>query len=415
MHKKILLALLIAAACGSAQADPEFKVSGFGTLGVTHSDNHDADYKIGFMGSGVGNTRSTDFGLDTMAAVQLDGKIDSHWSAVVQIVSARNPDDDFTPHVEWANIKYAFSPDFSIRLGRVGLPAFMVSDTRLVGYANPWVRGPVEVYNHVPTSNTDGLDMSYRLPVGDAALTFQGVLSTSTFKYPTPDAVETGKGKKSRTLVVLYENGPLSLRFGSTRSKVDVLPGSLTPLVSGLQTLAGFGLPGVSPAAAGVMNGLLAREGTTSFTGVGATYDSGKFLLQGEYTQRRNLDNKGLSVDVDGAYILGGIRFGNLTPYAICSVDKAKGPFTDGNVDILAASAIPQIAALGSVIQANFLTANKVSQRTMALGVRYDFMKNMDIKVQFDHVRPDKGGVGGSTPLSVNKTNLLTLNLDFVF
>jgi len=60
--------------------------------------------------------------------------------------------------------------------------------------------------------------------------------------------------------------------------------------------------------------------------------------------------------------------------------------------------------------------ARDLSQTTTALGLRYDFMKNVALKVQYAHIRPDSDGAGGTQPeKSVKNTNLLTINVDFVF
>ncbi len=420
MHKKLLLAALVAAACGSAQADPEFKVGGFGTIGMTHSDNHDADYTRGLAGSGPGASRATDFGLDTMGAVQLDAKFDGHWSAVVQLVSERNADNNFEPRVEWANIKYAFSPDFSMRLGRVGLPIFMVSDYRLVGYANSWARGPVEVYNLVPTSSADGMDMTYRMQVGDAAVTFQGVIAESSIKVtttPGPNSTPSEKIhiKGQSAFSAAYENGPLLLRMGYSQAKVTYLPSAISPLVGGLQTLASFGIPGAS----GLLADAFSEEGRVSFAGIGAAYDSGKFLVQGEYVQRRA--DKGIVNDMDAAYVFGGVRMDKFMPYALYSENKNKSPSSSADANLLVGFGTTiggvngaGLIALGNGAQSVY-SARNASQSTLAFGLRYDFMKNTALKAQFDHIRPDGGTVAGMYPASVNKTNLLTLNLDFVF
>jgi len=418
MKNKILLAALIASACYSnAQADPEFRISGFGTLSVVHSNNRDADFIVGLQDTGPGKTRATDFGSGTMAAVQLDGKFNSQWNATVQLVSERNAAGNFEPRVEWANLKYAVTPDLSIRLGRVGLPVFMVSDTRLVGYTNPWVRGPVEVYNLVPISSSDGVDFLYRLPLGDATLNLQGAYTQTAIKVSntTATATETINIRNQHSFSATLERGQLSLRFGYSNGNVDMLPRDLAPLVGGLQTLAAVGAPG----AANLLAGEFSQFSHVTFSGVGAGYDTGKFLLQGEYVQRRS--DKGLIADRDAAYILGGMRFDKLMPYAIYSKDKPKGQFTSADANLLAGfgTAIggsfgPQIVALANGVQTVFGT-NNVAQSTVAAGLRYDVMKNAALKAQFDHIRPDSKNASGSYPISAKSTNLVTLSLDFLY
>lgn len=87
-------------------------------------------------------------------------------TAVVQAVSQQRYDNTFTPEIEWANLKYAITPNLSIRAGPVVLPTFLSSDTQNVGYVNPWVRTPSEVLVQLPITNSDGVDISYRFNVG---------------------------------------------------------------------------------------------------------------------------------------------------------------------------------------------------------------------------------------------------------
>jgi hypothetical protein len=89
------------------------------------------------------------------------------------VISEQNYDNTYTPHVEWANVKYQFTPDLSVRCGRTALPIFMVTDSREIGYANPRVRPPDELYRIVPVRSIDGADASYRVSLGPATNTLQ--------------------------------------------------------------------------------------------------------------------------------------------------------------------------------------------------------------------------------------------------
>jgi len=64
--------------------------------------------------------------------------------------------------------------------------------------------------------------------------------------------------------------------------------------------------------------------------------------------------------------------------------------------------------------------AGSESQQTLTAGLRWDFMKNVDLKVQYDNVRLD----AGSTGLFVNEqpgfrlgssANVFSATIDFVF
>ena len=75
--------------------------------------------------------------------------------------------------MEWVNIKYQFTPDLSVRLGRIVLPTFLYSDTRKVAYTYPWVRLAQEVYRQSPMTASDGVDVQYRMHTDDFTHTVQ--------------------------------------------------------------------------------------------------------------------------------------------------------------------------------------------------------------------------------------------------
>ena len=105
--------------------------SAFGTLGEVHSSEDKADFTASvFQPNGAGYTRSWSAEVDSLIGAQLTANILSDLSAVVQVIAEQNYNGTFTPHIEWANIKYQFSPDLSVRVGRSVLPTFLFSDTR---------------------------------------------------------------------------------------------------------------------------------------------------------------------------------------------------------------------------------------------------------------------------------------------
>jgi len=180
MRRNLTRVALFALTLGAAavRADdgdpPGFVLSGFGTVGAVHSSQRQADFTSNsFKPNGAGFSRNWSPDVDSLLAVQGTANLTPQLSVVLQLISEQNFDNTYRPHVEWANVKYQFTPDFNVRVGRIGLPIFMVNDSRKIGYANPWVRPPLEVYDLVPLTSSDGIDASYRLPIGAATNTFQ--------------------------------------------------------------------------------------------------------------------------------------------------------------------------------------------------------------------------------------------------
>ena len=172
----IALGLYAANVLADEPATPTFLFSGFGTAGVVHSSERQADFtnSPSTKPNGVGYSRNWSADVDSRLGLQVTANVTPKLSAVLQVLSQQRYDNSYTPTVEWANIKYAFTPDFSVRVGRIAMPTFLVGDYRNVGYAVPWVRPPLQLYGHMlPVTSSDGVDASYRMRVGGATNTLQ--------------------------------------------------------------------------------------------------------------------------------------------------------------------------------------------------------------------------------------------------
>jgi opacity protein-like surface antigen len=239
-----LTAMMLYAATATATAAavdvdmPMFSFGGFGTLGVVHSSEHQADFTASiFKPSGAGYTRSWSASVDSLIAAQVTANFTPRLSAVLQVISEQNYDNTYKPHVEWANIKYQFTPDFSIRVGRSVLPIFLVSDTTKVGYTYPSVRLPLEVYGLLSITNGDVLGMSYRLHVGEWTNTVQANVGSKDSNLVTGGVAEAND---AWTISNLSEYGPLTIRISYTGAKVTIA--SFNPLFDAFRQLGPQGI-----------------------------------------------------------------------------------------------------------------------------------------------------------------------------
>ena len=91
-----------------------FSLSGFGTLGITHSGRTTADfvYTAAFVKDGAGHTRRTSAEVDSKLGLQLNANFSPRFNGVLQVISQQNYDGGFRPHVEWANLTYMNRPAF---------------------------------------------------------------------------------------------------------------------------------------------------------------------------------------------------------------------------------------------------------------------------------------------------------------
>ncbi len=384
MSGRLTLITVLCLAAGSVAgaeepAERKFLLSGFGTLGVVHSSEDLADFGVGaFVPHGAGYSREWSPEVDSRLGAQLTGNFTPSLSATAQLIVEQRHDGEYFPHVEWANIKYQLTPQLSIRVGRTALASFLVSDFRKVGYANPWVRPPEDVYGLIPISSSDGVDASYRLQVG-------GIAHTLLAGYGQTDTEDRdGEIYKSRNAwslsdTVEYGDATLRIAYQRARVKVDLLD----PVFNGFRQ---FGPEGVALAEQYDPNG--AR---ITFLAIGAMYDPGAWFAMAEWGQTNLRSAFGKRT---AWYATGGYRFGSVTPYATYATTKANSNRSDPGLTLagLPPDAAGAAAALNAALNA-VLGAIPV-QQSISAGGRWDFRKNMALKLQYDRLDLGAGSAG---------------------
>jgi len=413
--------------CGAAQAQsmPEFKFSGFGTVAAVHSSEKNADF-VGtvFQPNGAGYTSAWSLAPDSKLGGQVGAVFNDKFSAVVQVVSQHQYDNSFTPMVEWANLKYQVTPEFSLRLGRIALPSYLLSESRFVGYASPWVRPPDEVYSVLPITSNDGVDATYRSQIGGVNNTLQAYYGKSSARVP---GSTTAKSNPSWGLNDSVEFGSFTLRAGYSSMKLD-LDGvtSLDPIFNGLKGLsaglASVPMPAFQTASAEALalvekyklNGM-----ALSAIALGVNYDPGTWFVMSELVA---LKGDGFLANSRSWYLSSGYRFGNFTPYATYSSTKADVPVEPG-ISTAGLAAVPPLAAGAAGLNAGLNTtlgSFNSTQSSFSLGLRWDFMKNMALKTQYDRlsISEDSHGRLRNTQPGFQpggKVDVVSVALDFVF
>ncbi len=127
------VAIALAAPCVAWARDQRcrsFPFTGFGSLGFVSTNPGQAEYATSMLQPG-GAEKKSDFGVDSLLAGQIDARFTKALSFVGQIVANRTADDDFVPHVEWAFVRYAITPNLSVRGGILAVPIFLQSDSHL--------------------------------------------------------------------------------------------------------------------------------------------------------------------------------------------------------------------------------------------------------------------------------------------
>lgn len=417
------LPLALAALLTSLSAHADFtsddgraRLSGFGTVGAARTNSDDALFN--YPGQGGGVDKQIGMEPDTKIGIQGSYKFTDSISGTAQILTKYRPSGQYQPEFEWAFAKWQATPGLSIRAGRMGAPFFMISDFRDVGYANTAIRPPLEVYGQVPFSSVDGGDISYQTNLGGA--TVNGTFWGGTLRTEYASALRgTSQGvtteaqpveirlKKAIGLNLQADfDGGYSLRLGHTQARLTANSSSIDAVIS---AASGFGLGAVAADA------LLLQDAKASFTGVGASLDRDNIVLSAEFTKRRIA--KGPFADTTGWYVLGGYRFGKLLPYVVFSKLK---------IDDINSSAPETLGPLRPTVLA-LQSGQYQAQRTTAVGLRWDALRNMDVKVQFDHIKKPANSNGlflVENPTAAadqafqgakKNVNVISLAVDFVF
>lgn len=400
------------ATCGSAMAQESagpsaFRFSGFGTFGAVVTDTRDGEFLT--PGQANGATEHPEFGVDSRLGIQGVYQFNQVFSGTAQILSKQNYRGDYDPGFEWAFVKAKLSPMFSVRAGRMGAPFFMISDYRDVNYANLWVRPPLETYGQVPVSNFDGADLIFQNSVGPASLSAQLWGGYSQAKLTTSEI----KLKKTMglNLTAEFDNG-LTLRVGSAKTKLSIASNNLTALQNGFAlTIQGLTLANspLLPSVRALASDFALKDADATFSGVGASWDSGNWQLNGEYTHRTIDGYQGNST---GWYTSVGYRIGKVTPFAYATQLKVDG--------VPANALAPLGGALATQVGGVLRSTNGTAQKTWALGARWDVASSAALKAQFERVKPSSLGAGlfivpaGAT-MKGQTVNVLSLSVDFVF
>ena len=374
--KKLIAATAVAAAIIQVPAQAQsldtvlggidFSVHGFGTAGVVVTNSNDAEFVRGAERSGADKTPVEN--VDSNLGVLATARFNSWLSATVQVLESASTEID---PIAWAYVKIAPISNLSIKLGKVEMPLFMISDSRDIGYANTWVRPPNEVYALSLNEELKGGEATYTIPLGTTQLS------------------ATGYAGNSRTVVNSGSLSAWDVHGGELRWESDwvTLRGSY------MSEQNYFGGPTTGTGSApSPGNASTPSHDKYTFEGVGSQMDHDNIVAQAEWVKRTSA-SVGPVVNGTGWYIVGGYRFGKVLPYVSYAVAKDSGEpspvYLSGNQD------------------------------TKAVGVRWDFLRSADIKFQFERVDP-KGTEGISfvnqTPsFGTNTISVTTLLVDFVF
>jgi len=360
----IFLALCLSQA---AQADDGFNtsISGYGTLGGAYTGN--SAYTYVQNGSEFKATNSQlDLGVDSRIGVQGTLSYGADLSVIVQEEAKRRGSDNFSLGTEWAFLQYKVTDDLKLRLGRVALATFLMSDFRDVGYAQTWFNAPNEVYGSEPFETLDGVQALWHKALGPVGLDLEGEYGTTSQSLLENGTLYNVSAKSAYNVAAAISYQNFLLRIAETTvSFPETVPLGPTTAVS-------------------YMN-------HDKFLSAGFQYDNQTAIVLAEWAKRSENDVPGFNVPLGAStswYVAGGWRFGKLTP--MVSYAKFK--------------------------TAEALSTTLATYGTPSISLRYDVVTNVALKAQLSRAQADNSEYwSNSDPNAREHVNVFSLGADFVF
>src|SRR5574343_644622 len=169
-----------------AETESPFSLQGFGTLGVARTTSDQVEF-VRDLSQPSGIRKDWDGRLDSVLGMQAAWQVSPQLSAVVQGMVKYRYDRSYNPELAWAYLKYEPTPNWSLRLGRLGTDVFMMADSRWVGYSILTVRPPGDYFWYLPFYSIHGGDAVYTMSVGDTLVRFKAFYGSSNGQIPLAD------------------------------------------------------------------------------------------------------------------------------------------------------------------------------------------------------------------------------------
>ncbi|MCB1936905.1 MAG: hypothetical protein KDF59_13290 [Nitrosomonas sp.] len=386
-------------------ADGRIRLSGFGTLGLTHAGTN----RIGFRKDLThdGQFGSVAVRSDSVFGLQLDADILPKVSATVQAIAKESVRYDFQDIVDWAYLSYQAAPNFRVRGGRMAVDLYMLSEYRNVAFAYLWTHPVIEFYAPLPFTHFDGMDFKYTHSTASGNIEFKifgGYVHNDVTVYRGINHVELFPLVGAN---VVYDAFDWKMRISFATAEVKSFKNPLDPLLNPLSQMPTI----IWPQAPDYSNKLSGDGKRVNYLSAGYFYDKNKWIVQAEVAWA--FSNWELTNMFNG-YVSAGRRFGPFTIYSTVSGAKTLTGETKVTRPLLPLS---QLNVLQVATQ-TALNAARIDQRTFSLGARWDIHPQVAIKAQWDHTWIGKhGGLLLQNELLDKNTELdiFSLNLSFIF
>lgn len=337
----------------------DIRFSGYGTVAAgTVIGNNDEPVLVDPITNAVYDD-DIRFQPESLIALRAQTDINDRITATLQLTGRGGSSGDAA--FEWAYLSYKWTPETQINAGRFRLPLFYYSDFIDTGYAYHWVRPPIDVYS-IPSSILEGVNLLNTHYFNDIGITTQIWYGS---EGQSGSSIDSESVKNQGINVVLeYEWFKVRALYNTLTLRLDV-----KPIFIEIPVPPGYTFVDPPPA-----------EADFTFKSVAFMADYDSLIFRSEYTQ---LDYGGLEEEKDSAYASVGYMIGQFTPHVTYS-------YTEGLHEY----------------------------ETNTVGVRWDFMPAVALKLEYSNIHYEtEGGLGvtGLIAPSEYRTEMVSAALDFVF
>lgn len=398
-----ILALAVAAALPSLATAVDLSYSGFSTAAYAQTDTDEA--QVGYYGQPEGIDSDGSFEMDSKLGVQVTAKFNDVLSATVQGVAYSDLSGDWEPRLDWAYVRAQALPSVSLRAGYLRAPTFMYSDSVFIGYANIWVRPPLEIYNMTPVYQIRGVDALWRTSLGPVQVTVNPYFGDSEVDVGG-DTLDVRSWIGAATT---FEYRSWMARVGLSEFELGSTVEQLLPLTEGLRAAGAFCAPCAIEAERVDLVGAKVQN-----VSLGAQYDDGKNFLALEAAKATSGGNYLLPTR-EGAYATYGRRFGGLMPYVTYAQSRHHRP--DQSTIPTVGPFAPLAFGVTALLQGGYSDHDSYSA-----GVRYEVpafsaLKGALVKLQLDHIdaKDGNGMLNNVQPGFDHRVNMVSASFDFIF
>lgn len=278
---------------------------------------------------------------ESLLGLQLKKEFSPTLSATAQVVMrSQNPNKGSRPTVDWAYLSWQPSAesDWTFQAGRFRIPLYYYSDYLYIGYAYPWSRPAPDVYGW-PIYAYDGGNVSYRRQLGESdwamtASAWAGSFTSDNNPYytrlyyttPTNDAWKKILGASVSVNNGIFDMRAMMMRHEETVSQNDPVAGTT----------------------------FLLKDQPTRIMGLSINMDYKNWLLKSEFDRFEQKDaSKGIN---------------NIYKYALFGIGYNFGAWTP----------------MYTYSQYTTVTEPTEGRQSHYLSLRWDFRKNMALKLQYD-------------------------------